>query len=328
MRRPILLAVVFGILGVTCARGASYDVEAVKKAVKPLVFKESDYPEAVEKYFKYYRLDIEGVEHMFGSVEAGKKTLVSHVFRPAKSKGTVLLVHGYYDHAGIMARLIEELVAKGYTVAMYDQPGHGLSEGARADIGDFSEYVAALRDFTALCAEELDGPFYLVGHSLGGAAVCDYVLTTDETPFDKVILMAPLIRSAAWRMSGFGHAVAGSVVDSVPRVFRRNSSDKRFLKFMKNDPLQAKRVPMGWLEALRDWNKRVAKYQASDKPVKVIQGTKDTTVSWKYNMKLLKRKFTNAEVVTVEGAGHQLMNESEKLRGKVFEEITGYLQEE
>lgn len=307
------------------AGGGKYDVAAVRKAMRPLVFERTGFSEPVEEYFRYYGLDLDGVVHLFGSFKSGTRTLAVHVFRPGTSKGTVVLVHGYYDHAGILSKLIKELVTAGYTVAVYDQPGHGLSGGAPADIGDFGEYVAVLRDFVKLCTENLDSPFHLVAHSMGSGVASDYLLKSTETPFARVVLMAPLIRSAAWRLSGVGHAMAGSVVDSVPRVFRRNSSDKQFLKFMKRDPLQTKQVPMRWLKALRAWNERILKYEASDRQVRIIQGTKDTTVDWKHNMKFMKSKFPNADITMIDGAGHQLMNESEKLRGKVFEEITRYL---
>ena len=344
MKTFIVVSVLLCIAGVALGRngggGGSYDVGAVKKVIKPLKFEKTARPPALEKYLEYYGLDIEHVggtspglvgarfiEHMFGSFKSGGTDIVAHVFRPPDSKGTVMLVHGYYDHAGIMSKLIRELVTKGYTVVIYDQPGHGLSGGARADIGNFSEYVVVLKDFVRLCRAELKGPFHLVAHSMGSGVAIDYLLNDKETPFEKVVLMAPLIRSAAWHVSGIGHAMAGSVVDSVPRVFRRNSSDKQFLKFMKRDPLQTRVVPMTWLKALRAWNADMVKYKASDKPVRIIQGTKDTTVNWKHNVKLLKGKFTKADIVMVEKAGHQLMNESEELRHKTFEVITGYLGE-
>jgi alpha-beta hydrolase superfamily lysophospholipase len=303
-------------------------IKDVQKTLAPLVLDSVPvYSEAQKAYFRYYGLHIDGAEHFFGTFKSQGKVIAAHVFKPSESKGTVLVVHGYYDHAGIMSKLIKGIVGYGYTVAVYDQPGHGLSSGERASIEDFSEYSIVFMDFVKICKEGLDGPHHVVAHSMGCTAIVDYLLVTKGGDLDKVLFLAPLIRSAHWGLSGLGQGLSEGLIEYVPRKFRKNSSDKEFLAFMKKDPLQAKRVPINWVGALRTWNDRAEKYGLSEKAVNVLQGTRDTTVDASHNMKFLKKKFSRAKITYIEGAGHQLMNESPKFRTKVFQQISTFLAE-
>ncbi len=304
----------------------SFNVEQVKKELLPLTFERGrSHPAAAIRYFKYYGLDIAGAEHGFGTFSSGGYVLAAHVFTPPESKGTVVVLHGYYDHAGILRHLIRSLVEAGYTVATYDHPGHGLSTGERASIEDFSEYVSVLEDFLKLCRTRLRGPFHLVAHSMGCGVATDHLLNAGRTSVEKIVFLAPLIRSAAWDLAGWGRALVGDRVDSVPRKFRKNCSDKAFLKFVKDDPLQTDRVPMKWVKALRAWNDRVVKYEPSGMSLRIIQGASDTTVDDEYNLALLRKKFNNPEVVMIKKGGHQLMNEPPPIRSDVLEHVTAYL---
>ena len=53
----------------------------------------------------------------------------------------------------------------------------------------------------------------------------------------------------------------------------------------------------------------------------VLQGTADTTVDWQYNGKFIERKFLNARVEVIPGAGHQLLNETVLMRTRTLTSI-------
>lgn len=279
----------------------------------------------VRAYFEYYGLDLPDVDHRFGFFTSGTYRLAAHVFSPAEPQGTVVVLHGYYDHVGITKNLIHFLVGQQYAVAAFDLPGHGLSTGARVSIDSFQDYVTALQDFLMLCQRHLPGPFHCVGHSTGGAAAMDHLLTAEETSFEKIILLAPLVRSYAWELSKIGNAAAGHLVDSVPRVFRTNSSDQEFVEFLREDPLQDDHFPLRWADALYAWNERIQEVPPCKRRVLVIQGTADTTVDWKYNIEFIREKLPAAKIVLIEEARHQLFNESRDLRVRLFGEMATFL---
>jgi alpha-beta hydrolase superfamily lysophospholipase len=276
-------------------------------------------------YFSYYGLRVQNSQHLFGTFSSGNKLLAAHVFKAQMAKGTVILVHGYLDHSGVWKHLLKELVDRGYSVALYDQPGHGLSTGERAAIDDFSDYLSVFEDFLHLCELNLPGPQHLVAHSMGGAIALDYLLNVDQTPLNRVVLLAPLVHTSHWNLARLGHSLGKHLSDSVPRASPKTSSDQEFLEFSRNDPLQAQQVPTKWFSALVEWNKRIAEKSPSTLPLLVIQGTADTTVDWKYNMEFIKEKFPRAEILMIEAGGHQLINETLPMRTEVIKIIADYI---
>lgn len=296
-----------------------YSVTAVQAALTPLDLSVSDYPPPVRAYFHYYGLDCFAAHHAFGSLTTTAATLAVHVFRPPASRGTVLLVHGYYDHSGIWRSVIAALLAAGYNVITYDQPGHGLSSGARASIGDFAEYrnalTAVLHHFSALCTTPA-----LVAHSLGAAVVVDYLLHPPYPPPTHVVLLAPLVRSALWHLSCFSQRLLGNWLTAPPRVWRKNSADPNFVAFIRRDPLQPRYAPLPWFQALRRWNNELVTWTPCPQPLTILQGNADTVVDWRYNLALLQQRFPT-HITLVQGARHQLHNETLPLRTYVLQTL-------
>jgi len=314
------------------ADGFEEHIVKIKEQMQPLESAPSgDYPDCIKMYFDYYGLnvedDIEGVEHLFGTFESSGWRLAANIYRPKEYRATVVLLHGYLNHTGQFKHLIRHLLKRGFSVAVYDMPGHGLSDGERAAIDDFSQYTRTLVDYTKILAGLTKGPYHLTGFSTGGTIAIDYLLVHRGDFFDRVVLVAPLVRSVAWKSSLAGYKLYSNFADSIPRAKRNNSSDKDFLEFNRyRDVLHCQKVSLRWVKALYDWNDRIETVAGSERPVAVIQGTKDTTVSYKYNLKFIKSKFPNAAVMMVEGGRHELFNEAAGLRQQVLDGTVGYLE--
>jgi alpha-beta hydrolase superfamily lysophospholipase len=293
-------------------------------------------------YVRYYGIDFEKefpeIRHYLGWFEAYGYRLAGHVFLPQKAtqattqkvtqesiqktKGTVFIVHGYLDHSGLYANIIRGCLERGYAVFIFDLPGHGLSSGDRADIPDFSHYQCVLESVLEKYGDELPHPFYAVGQSTGGGILMDHVLSAcakNKPPaFHKVLLLAPLLRPAQWLQIRFGYWLIHWLKKSVPRVFRRNSSDENFLRFLReDDPLQERIVPMGWVGALKQWVNHMLKLPRSEFPVLLVQGERDETVDWRYNIQFVRRHFHVEGEWLLPEASHQLANEREDLRAPV-----------
>ncbi len=308
--------------------GIALTIEQVKSEMPALGFQGVPAPSHQEiEYFKYYGLMPPGATHFFGTFHSGGNQLAAHVYKPQSSQGTVVLVHGYYDHAGIWKNLLRHLLDLHYSVAILELPGHGLSSGDRVSICSFSEYLAAIRDFVSLCKANLDGPLHIVAHSMGAGVAADYFLSCETGAIDgKVVFLAPLIRPAHDGPSVFGRAMVRPFCSSLPRWFRKNSSDEEFLRFVKDDPLQERHLPLAFCNAMHAWSKSMPDRQPTEREVLVIQGTSDSTVDWRFNLRFMKEKFPNAQFELLPDAGHQLANESTPLRSKVFGLIDAYLQ--
>jgi len=303
-------------------------VENVRSELTDLnLGEEPSYSPSTLEYFEYYGLQFPGVKHHFGTFTWEDCKLAAHIFRPHDYRATVILLHGHLTHSGLLTGLIKTLTAANYAVAVYDAPGHGLSAGGPAAIDDFAAYLAILENFAVLCRKYLHGPFHLVGHSMGCAAALDYVIRKDPDFFSGVVLVAPLVRSCLWNLSRFGHSLIAPWRRTLPRKFRRNSSDMEFLRFVRRDPLQVRVVSTAWVRALFRWNGRIQDYPSVRKGIKIVQGTDDRTVAWKHNIAFLRQKFSKAHVVLIDGGRHELLNETRAICLQVLSEILGHLSE-
>ena len=287
------------------------------------------YSAGAEAYFAHYGLDGDGAAHWFGSFESGGLTLAAHLYEPAQYTATVVLLHGYLNHTGQFRHLIRHFLENSFAVAAFDLPGHGLSSGKTAAIDSFDQYITATQDFVRIIKDRLNGPFHTVGFSAGAAILIEMLLENDADDFERVVLTAPLIHWAAYEQSKATYKIYNAFTDKVARYHRKNSSDKDFLAFnKKKDYLHAKELSLKWVKALFDWNDKIETMDPCDSKVLVIQGDKDGTVDWKYNMKLMDEKFPNAKIKMISGANHELFNEAMEYKQQALNFIAKYFRQD
>ncbi len=244
------------------------------------------------------------------------------------NKGTVFILHGYYDHTGLYGHLIRFFLQQGYSVFAFDEPGHGLSDGTPASIDNFSTYTSIVRTCMDWALEnDLPQPFHLAGQSMGGAIITELLVgekcSRQEYPIDKVILFAPLIRPAGWRWGKIRYQLAGRFLKQIPRSRSRNSNDNDFLTFLQTEPLQNKTLSMAWVGALSQW---IDKIEAVTEPceydVLIVQGERDGTVDWQHNMSVYPRLYKSADIYLIPDGQHHLVNEHEDIRQQYFGWLT------
>jgi alpha-beta hydrolase superfamily lysophospholipase len=287
----------------------------------------------MEAYCRFYGLDL-WVEHPEvayhqGYVKADRHEVMVHYFRlpeAAGSKGTVFILHGYFDHVGLYTQLIDRCLGAGFDVLTYDQPGHGLSSGTPAAIGSFLEYQAVLSEVMAEVKDMVRGPWFAVGQSTGGAILIDYLLSNhhdqDTSAFRRVVLLAPLVRPMGWLGARVLHSVVKPFLTRWKRAFNENSGNTRFLQFLReHDPLQARAVHVDWVTALKKWVPHIESARPVDFPVTVVQGEKDTTVDWQHNLRIIRNKFSSVRERRIPDGRHHLVNEAQDLQATVFNTI-------
>jgi lysophospholipase len=289
-----------------------------------------------QAYSQHYGLDferqLEDIEHRFGFLDSGEFTLASHFFRPVNqpSLATVLIVHGYFDHAGLYGHLIDFYLKRQCSVVIFDLPGHGLSTGEPSEINDFREYSRVLGDLVDFARGSGSQPLHIIGQSTGSAIIMEYLLDNNigeaNSPFSGISLLAPLVRPAEWRKLLFSYRWLSPLVKSVRRIFMDCSHDEEFLRFLREgDPLQYHRVPTNWVGALIAWEKQFTSYEKSELTPVVIQGEEDTTIDWQHNLSVIRMKFNRPSITLLPGARHHLVNESPAIREQVFSVLAGCL---
>ncbi|MEO6718553.1 MAG: lysophospholipase [Novosphingobium sp.] len=105
----------------------------------------------------------------------------------------VVIAHGYAEHGGRYANVVERLVPLGYAVHAIDHRGHGRSGGKRALIDRMEWVLADFDGFVNEVRKRHGGmKLKLLGHSMGGSIALSYALRH----FDKLsglILSGPAV---------------------------------------------------------------------------------------------------------------------------------------
>ncbi|HBV64742.1 MAG TPA: hypothetical protein DEF45_17155 [Rhodopirellula sp.] len=114
--------------------------------------------------------------------------------------GVVVVIHGLGDHGGRYQSLAQVLGAEGWCTYAFDLPGHGRSPGGRGRVDSF---LGLLADIEAACRTVRerfsDVPLVLLGYSMGGNLVLNYLLRCLEgapacdTKPDGIVLCGPML---------------------------------------------------------------------------------------------------------------------------------------
>lgn len=278
------------------------------------------------RFLTFYGLRFKNTRIKSGYIKHKSYRIAVYNFIPDNPIGTTFLIHGYYDHVGIQRNLIEFLLENNYEVITFDLPGHGLSDGKRADIDNFDTYTDIVKQVIKTTEYQDSRPNYLIGHSTGAAAIINGLLQDNFKEISGIVLVSPLIHSSYWNSSKIGVKIAGLFTKEISRKFRNNSSNTEYLNFVQNkDVLQYKKFPLNWFKVLVEWNNKINKLSPSSHEILVIQGTSDSTVDWQYNLDFITKKFPKSDIIKINNAEHQLFNERLEIRDNVFSEITKYL---
>lgn len=158
-------------------------------------------------------------------------------------RALIIFIHGLGDHIGRYGRFISRLANHGYACALFDQRGHGRSEGRRGHVEHFSDWVSDLASFVQFSqiAVPTDTPLYLIGTSLGALIGLNFLLT-HTAPVEGMITLSaaiePIVRIPNWkkkmlcRISKFfpNHPLD---IGIRPEELTRDVEE---LKSLKNDP--------------------------------------------------------------------------------------------
>ena len=282
-----------------------------------------------DSYLRHYKLaDINtaaqaqhGTRHFLGKLNTAGYNVACQYWLPRNAKGTVFVVHGYFDHSALYRHLFSYLLERGYAVVTFDLPGHGLSDGERASIASFDHYVEAFDGLLAACADRLPQPWHAVGQSTGGAIVLKHLLeeVNGQSLFEHIALLAPLLHTRHWGRGRLTYRLLRRFISRIKRDFKTNSGDAAFLDFLKhNEPLQSRHIPLEWVGSMKRWTEEFHDLPFNHKALTIIQGDKDMTLDWRYNMAHFAQKLPNAKIEIIAGAQHHLVNEAENLRNEAF----------
>jgi alpha-beta hydrolase superfamily lysophospholipase len=142
--------------------------------------------------------DSRQADHSTGTFKAnGGTQLFEQWWQPVaetKAKAVLVIVHGLAEHSGRYAQVANYLGEHGYAVATFDLRGHGRSEGHRAYVHSFDEYLSDLGQFLGRVRERKPGKaIFVLGHSMGGTIASLFAITR-QPDLGGLILSAAAVK--------------------------------------------------------------------------------------------------------------------------------------
>ena len=246
-------------------------------------------------------------------------------------KGAIMLVHGLGEHSGRYRHVAARLNAAGYAVHALDHRGHGRSEGKRAFVKSYGEFMADLIQYRAHVEGRHPGmPFVVLGHSMGGNLAMGHVLDHQEG-------VAGLALSGAALKPGDDFSPTQikifSVIAKIAPGFKPQglsaesiSRDPAVVAAYQADPLVYQgKIPAGLGAALfAAMDRFPGRYPSLRLPVLVMHGTEDQLTNIEGSREL-EQLATNATVTAhyYDGLYHEIFNEPEQ--EQVLDDLVGWL---
>jgi pimeloyl-ACP methyl ester carboxylesterase len=227
----------------------------------------------------------------------------------------IVILHGIFGSSDNWLTTSKTIAAKGYRVFAVDQRNHGQSP--RASDHDYQGMASDLREF--LIDHQLDNPI-LVGHSMGGKTVMQYVMSYPGT-FAKLVVV-----DIAPKFYPVHHAeiVRGLKAIDLAGITSRNEADAILSQY---EPLVAVRQFL--LKNLYrdsqgrfDWRlnlpvierelhgigEELTNPRIVTEPTLFMRGSESPYVVDE-DIPAIKRIFPNAQIETIQGAGHWVQAE-------------------
>jgi alpha-beta hydrolase superfamily lysophospholipase len=258
--------------------------------------------------------------------------LYTQVWLPDNPKAVVIISHGYAEHGGRYQHFATYLVENSFGVYALDHRGHGRSEGERANIKVFGEYVSDLGKYITTVREKHPNlKRFLLGHSMGGAIAAQFAIEQPNA-LNGLLLSSPYLINAVsvpaplMAVSGF----VSKVLPGLPTIkldSKDISRDPAIVKAYDTDPLNYRggtKARFG-SELLSAGKYVLSRASAINLPVLIMIGTGDKIASPEGGKQLFNSVGSSDKTLkNYEGFYHEIINELGK--EQVYKDIAEWLQ--
>ena len=274
---------------------------------------------------------------------------------PGAAKGTICLVQGRTEFIEKYFETIADFQSRGFAVATFDWRGQGGSQRLIRNprlghVNDFDDFWTDLKSFHgSILLPDCPGPYYLVGHSMGGLASL-YAGLKDRMMFDRIFLSAPMVGldhqplsmagmarvAGALKAIGLGKMPVGRKGDksAAEMPFAGNPVTSDVTRYMRSvDVLKARPdleigVPtVSWAAAAFTAMARAAldDFPGAIKiPVLMLAAARDEIVSTNAIETLGLRMRTGRHAI-IASAKHELFMENDDIRAQVFAAFDAFI---
>ena len=258
--------------------------------------------------------------------EGSRGRVHHHAWLPDETaRSVVVLLHGFGEHLGLYDALARRLTSSGHAVHALDSVGHGRSDGERARLDSWDDYVNDARTLARIATERHVGaPVVLVGHS--GGALAAYLLAAryPRLATAAVLSAAPLAPLDWVSATLAGHSP--EVVDLDPTSLL--STHPEYVHSLMHDPLcyDGGFHPV-YLRAMQDaWPETVAAMADGRPrlPILFVHGEQDPLVPV-WIARYAAAALPNATLRVFPGDLHDVLNEHD--RDRVHDDVVDFVDE-
>ena len=204
------------------------------------------------------------------TVVAGKHSLAVWQAGPLAAKA-VLLVHGWGGRGVQMGSFVAPLLASGYRVVWFDQPGHGDSGHGPVALPDFVRALEALAI--------THGPFEAaIGHSLGAAALG--LAMRRGVRLGRIVFVSP---PSSINEHAHNFARLLGITPRIREAMRRRLERRYGVRFAEID--------------------RIADLTQLHLPALFVHDSDDTEIPFQHSLRLMER-MPEAQLIKTYGLGH------------------------
>ena len=280
------------------------------------------------------------------------------------ASGTIVVLHGFCEFIGKYREILYTFYHAGYNVFFYEQRGHGESSREIKNpeyiyVKSFDKYLEDLRWFMdkkviptvgmrKTAAQLEQHPLFLFAHSMGGAVGS---LFLEEYPeyFDAAVLSSPMHRMLTgnikdWQVRFLTTAARLLHLDKNPAPgqggFDPNESYEnscslspaRFRYILEqrrsHRHYQTGGATFSWIGAgIRAGKKILENAGKVDIPVLILQAEHDTLVDTRAHEEFAA-KAGDSRIVKISGARHEIMNGTDEMVDRFFDEIFSFYREQ
>ncbi|HNX81145.1 MAG TPA: lysophospholipase [Candidatus Omnitrophota bacterium] len=250
----------------------------------------------------------------------------------ASARATLVFIHGSFEHSGRYRDTAAAFVQNGYNVYAFDLRGHGRSDGERASIHNFSDFVRDAHDVILYASrQEQAKPLFVIAHSVGGVIAIMYALTYAPSYVSGFVLCSPALKLYA-SVSPLAVAFAGIAAKLFPQLKvdplnpRFLSRDPAVVSAFTSDPFcyRGGFPAAAAQKLLRSQQEITPLLSKLTYPLFIVHGTEDKLASIEGSRLLYQQAGSpDKSIRYYEGFYHELLNEPQKER--VISDILDWL---
>lgn len=251
---------------------------------------------------------------------------------PETVKAVIVLVHGYGEHSGRYAHVVNALTQQNYAVYTIDHRGHGKSEGLGGYVKSIDQVVDDLKIYVdQIQARHSDQKLFMLGHSMGALISLTYALRYQAQLDGLLISGVPLAAeegAPAWlaQVAKFLNMVAPTLPLAETIPLDALSRDATIVQAYEADPLNYHgKMRVGTaLSIVNGAKKAISQLSTLKLPTLILHGAEDKICPPSgSDIVYAQAASSDKQLIKYDGLRHEIMNEPE--RDTVLQDIMTWL---